>query len=198
MRLYGTTTSPFVRRVRVVAAEAGAALELELTSSDAGQAALRRVSPIWKVPVLELGDPHRILFDSRAIIDWLTTQYGFGRLCPPRDRWLAQNHLNACDGALESAIAVFYLRREGVPVDGLPYADKQRDRATAIFDWLDAEQRAGRFGRELGVPELSLCCTLAWMEFRDAYPVAQLGDRFAALRARFDEWASMRDTAPRA
>ena len=51
MKLYGTTTSPFVRRVRVVAAEVGEPIEIIDTATDAGQAKLREVSPIRKVPV---------------------------------------------------------------------------------------------------------------------------------------------------
>ena len=50
MKLYGTTTSPFVRRVRVVAAEVGEPVELVNTAPDIGQAQLREVSPIRKVP----------------------------------------------------------------------------------------------------------------------------------------------------
>ena len=55
MKLYGTTTSPFVRRVRVVATEVGQAFDLINTAHDAGTAALKAVSPIWKVPVVEVG-----------------------------------------------------------------------------------------------------------------------------------------------
>ncbi len=196
MRLFGTTTSPYVRRVRVTAAEAGVTLDLVNTATDDGQAALRAVSPIWKVPVAEV-DGH-VLFDSRTIIDYLTTTRGWGRLAPPRDRWLAANHLNAVDGALDSAITMFYLRREGIDVSGVPFGPRQHDRITAIFDWLDAEQRAGRFGAELGVAELSLACALDWMVFRDAYPVASLGGRLDGLRARLDAWASVAQTRPHA
>jgi glutathione S-transferase len=195
MKLYGTTTSPFVRRVRVVATEAGVTLGMVNTAPDDGQAQLRAASPVWKVPVLEVGD--RTIFDSRAIIDWITTVHGWGRLAPPRDRWHASNHLNAIDGALESAISVFYLRRDGMDVTNLAFAHRQRDRATAIFDWLGAELEAARFGREPGIAELSLICTLDWMAFRDAYPVADLGDRFDRVRALL-AWDSVSSTTPRA
>ena len=97
MKLYGTTTSPFVRRVRVVAAEVGAPYELVNTAPDEGQAALRAVSPIWKVPVAELGE--RIIYDSRIIIEWLTTFCGWGEMRPPSDRWREANLVNAIDGA---------------------------------------------------------------------------------------------------
>ncbi len=196
MRLYGTTTSPFVRRVRIAAAEAGLTVDLVNTASDDGQAALRQVSPIWKVPVAEADG--RVLYDSRVIIDWITTTRGWGRLAPPRDRWLDANQLNAIDAALDSAIAVFYLRRDGLDVTELAFAHRQSDRATAVFDWLDGERRAGRFGAALGLAELSLVCTLDWMEFRDTYPVAALGGRFDGLREQLAGWASVAQTRPHA
>lgn len=189
MKLYGTTTSPFVRRVRVVAAELGVEVERIDTATEAGQAALRAVTPIWKVPVAELDG--RVLFDSRVIIDWLTTTRGWGGLAPPRDRWTASNLLNAIDGALDSAIQVFYLRRDGI--DAPAFAQRQRDRIAAIFDWLEGEQAARRFGAEDGLPEVSLCATLDWMQFRDTYPV---GERFAALRERLARRESMAATRP--
>ena len=194
MKLYGTTTSPFVRRVRVVAAEAGVEHELVNTAPDDGQAQLRTVSPVWKVPVADVGG--RILLDSRVIIDWITTFHGWGRLAPPRDRWAQANLINTIDGALESAIQVFYLRRDGMDTTALPFAQRQRDRITAIFDWLGGELEAGRFGGEPGLAEVSLACTLDWMEFRDAFPVASLGGRFDRLRGELGARPSLATTRP--
>ncbi|MBK7075368.1 MAG: hypothetical protein IPH44_24045 [Myxococcales bacterium] len=48
----------------VVAAERGVAFDLINTAHDDGTAALKAVSPIWKVPVAEVGG--RVLFDSRG------------------------------------------------------------------------------------------------------------------------------------
>ena len=194
MKLYGTTTSPYVRRVRVVAAEVGVAHELVDTAPAEGQAALRRISPVWKVPVAEVDG--RVLLDSRVIVDWLTTTRGWGPLAPPRDRWADANLLNTIDAALDSAIAVFYLRRDGMDVSALPFAQRQRDRVAAIFDWLGGELDAGRLGAAPGLAEISLACTLDWMEFRDAYPVASLGGRFDRLRAELGARASLAATRP--
>ena len=85
MKLYGTTTSPFVRRVRVVAAEVGEPVERIDTAPDAGQAQLREVSPIRKVPVAVIDG--RTIYDSRVINEWLTTTRGFHGLAPAHDRW---------------------------------------------------------------------------------------------------------------
>jgi glutathione S-transferase len=187
MKLYGTTTSPFVRRVRVVAAETGVDVELVDTKPDAGQEALRRVTPVWKVPIAEVDG--RVLFDSRVIIEWITTTRGWGAMEPPSDRWHQENLINAIDGALESAIQVFYLRRDGLDVTTLPFALRQRERIAAIFDWLDGQLEPGHFG----LAELSLACTLDWMEFREAFDV---GQRFGTLRVLLGAHPSMASTRP--
>lgn len=192
MRLYGTTTSPFVRRVRVVAAEVGEPIELINTASDDGQAALRAVSPIWKVPVADVGG--RILYDSRVIVDWLTTEHGWGAMRAPTDRWREANLVSAIDGALESAIQVFYLRRENLDVMHLPFGQRQVDRIAAIFAWVVTELADA--GDGLGLAELSLLATLDWMEFRDVYPVGRHDSSFGALRAAHRERPSLAATRP--
>ncbi|KAB2903105.1 MAG: glutathione S-transferase [Kofleriaceae bacterium] len=194
MKLYGTTTSPFVRRVRVVAAEVGAPYELVNTAPADGQAALRAISPIWKVPVAELGE--RIIYDSRVIIDWLTTFRGWGDLRPPRDRWREANLLNAIDGALESGIHLFYLRREGIDATTLPYGKHEVGRMEAVFAWLGAELGKDGFGEDLGLPEVSLLCCLDWLDFREVYPTAKHDDLFGPLRAAYRERQSLAETRP--
>ena len=194
MTLYGTTTSPFVRRVRVVAAEVGRPFNLVNTAHDDGQAALKVASPIWKVPVAELDG--RLLFDSRCIIDYLTTVHGWGTMKAPADRWRDANLVNAVDGALESAVQVFYLQREGMNVGELPFARRQRDRIASIFEWLAGQLGTGGFGDGLGLPELSLYATLDWMEFRSVYPVAELPAALTMFRATHRDRSSLVATPP--
>jgi glutathione S-transferase len=198
VKLYGTTTSPFVRRVRVVAAEVGEPIELVDTAPDAGQAQLRAVSPIWKVPVADVGGG-RVIYDSRVIIDWMTTVRGWGALAPPRDRWREANLLNAIDGALESVISLFYLRRENAPIEGLPFTAKQTARAAAVLDWLATQLVSGgtTFGSGLGLAEVSLVCALDWMDFRATYPTANHA-ALAPLRAAWRERPSLAQTRPHA
>jgi len=194
MKLYGTTTSPFVRRVRVVAAELGLAYDLVDTAAAAGQAALRALSPVWKVPVVEVDG--RTLLDSRVIIDWLTTTRGWGKLRQPRDQWHDANLLNAIDAALESAVQVFYLRREGFDPMTIPFGQRQLDRIAAIFDWLPGELPAHDPNRGLGLAELSLACTLDWMDFRETYPTARHADDFGELRKVLAARPSLASTLP--
>ncbi len=201
MKLYGTITSPYVRRVKVVASMLGVEHEIVDTATEAGQQALLKVSPIWKVPVATVGSTQQIVFDSRGIIAYLLETHGHGRLHQePADalsRIPRENILHAIDAALDSAISVFYLRREGLDVDPWAYTQRQRARVDAIFAWLGDELSAGRFGGVDGLAELSLCCTLDWMMFRNTYPVASLGGRFDHVRARFERWPEFAASAPR-
>lgn len=199
MRLFGTTTSPFVRRVRVVAAEVGEPVDRVDTATDDGMAQLRSVSPIRKVPVAIIDE--RLIYDSRVIIDWLTTTRGWGRdggqgrdgIEPPRDQWREQNLLNAIDAALDSVIQLFYLRRDGVAVDGTPYAQRQLERTDAILTWLARELSPQAFA----LPQISVCCALDWMDFRKVYPTERASG-LDAVRAALRERPSMVATRPHA
>jgi glutathione S-transferase len=191
MKLFGTTTSPFVRRVRVVAAEVGEPIERIDTATDAGMAQLREISPIRKVPVVIVDG--RLLYDSRVIIDWLVTTRGWGELQPPHDSWREQNLLNGIDAALDSVIQLFYLRRDGVAVDGTAYAQRQLERTDAIFAWLAKELSPQAFA----LPEMSVCCALDWMDFRKVYPTERASG-LDAVRAALRERPSMVATRPHA
>jgi glutathione S-transferase len=201
MKLLGTTTSPFVRRVRVVAAEVDEPVELVNTAQPPGDAELRACSPIAKVPVAVVAD--RTLFDSRAIIHWLVTHHGWrGALVAPRDPWHEGNLVNAIDGALESVVQVFLLRRDGHPVDTMAFATKQLDRAATILDWLAGQLPPGRAGARgfsggLDLATLFLVCALDWMDFRHSYPTER-HPALAPVRAAWREHPSLVATRPHA
>ena len=180
----------------MVAAELGEAVELVETATEAGQAALREVSAIRKIPVAICDG--RTLFDSRVIIDWLTTTRGWGGLSPPRDRWHDLNLVNAIDAAADSAIQVFYLKRDGV--DAKAFGERQLARVEAIFGWLGTQLASdGRgFGSGLGLAEISLVCTLDWMDFRKAFPTERAGAAVAGVRAAWADRPSLAGSRPHA
>lgn len=168
MHLYGTFTSPFVRRVRVIAHELGRELAMTDTRTPEGEAAWHRLAPLRKVPVLELGG--EALFDSHAIVDLLLAQHGPGPLRPWRaeNRIVEGNLIHAVDGALESAIRLFYLRRDGVDWAQIPYMRVEADRVQRILTWLEGQVRGAWCTPEpgFGLAELALTTTLEWMHVR--------------------------------
>jgi glutathione S-transferase len=193
MKLYGTTTSPFVRRVRVVARELGVPVELVATPPNE---LADDISPIRKVPVAVLDG--RTLFDSRAIIQYLLTTRGHGELAPPRDPWRESNLIHAADAALDSVVQVFYLKRDGlVATDDNVFTRRQFERAGAIYTWLATQLAPSQttFGTGFGLAELSVICALDWMDFRQSYPTAS-ATGLAALRAAHRERPSLVETRP--
>lgn len=172
MRLLGTTTSPYVRRVRAVALELGVPFELVDTFTDAGQAELRALNPLWKVPAVELEG--RAIFDSRVITEHMLREHGPGPLAAVDESDVdARNMVTVIDGALDALINTFYLQRDGVTAAQASYVSKQHERAAAALGWVEARVDGGWLtrARAFGLPELALVTTLEWMRFRDTYPV---------------------------
>lgn len=195
MKLYGTTTSPFVRRVRIVAAELGVPFEMVSTATEAGMAEMRAHSPIGKVPVAVIDG--EVIFDSHVIIDRLIGTHGRGAL-GERDRWREANLVSAVDGALEAAINLFYLRRDKVAIEGSPYEQRLLARIAAVLAWLGEQlEPDGRgFGPGLGLAEIALVITLDWFEFRNTYPVALFG-RVNSVRQAWAERPSFLASPPK-
>ncbi|QQR90059.1 MAG: glutathione S-transferase [Myxococcales bacterium] len=172
MILFGTTTSPYVRRVRIVASMLDIPLELQSTATAEGQKKLRELTPIWKVPVLLDGE--QLVFDSHAIIDYLQDSAGSHALDQKLKSSIdAINQLTVIDGALDSAINVFYFRKDDSTVCTLPYLKKQEERVVAAMSWLEQQCIKGAFEQSssFGLKEIAMVSTLDWMKFRDAYPI---------------------------
>ncbi len=202
--LFGTTTSPFVRRVRVVCLEKGLPFTLVPALTDEGQAALRAVSPVWKVPVVQLDDGG-VVYDSRVILDELCHD-GWGPLrappTTPKDRVDEENVVTMIDEAVLSLVRRFYLARDGANLE-VPYLIKERERALAILKHLDATIHGmfatahgvavGGFGRS----ELALVSGLDWLAFRQVFDLSQT-PKLEALRAHWQSRPSIAATAPAA
>jgi glutathione S-transferase len=194
VRLYGTTTSPYTRKVRVLARAAGLDVTLVDTRTEEGAAALARVAPLGKVPVVELlgpsgaldGDVPRVLPDSGLIAAWLWADHAAtlraNGLAFAPDDWADRELAIAVEGALDAAINRFYLLRDKLPDQG--YVTRQGDRVATTLAWLEARMPA--FGLPLSASALSLGCALDWMAFRAVIDLA----RFPRLTAFRAAWAA--------
>ncbi|WP_235513650.1 MULTISPECIES: glutathione S-transferase family protein [unclassified Sphingomonas] len=82
MQLYGSTISPFVRKVAVFAEEKGIALDLIPTAPGDASPAFRAISPFGQIPALVDGDFS--LADSSAIVTYLEAKYPEPALIPAK------------------------------------------------------------------------------------------------------------------
>ena len=172
LRLYGTLTSPYVRRVRVVAHELGLACELVDTVDETAQAAMRALNPLWKVPTAELDG--QLIFDSRVISHALLRRHGPGPLAPvDLDDLATDNLVTVVDGTLDALINAFYLGKDGVTSETASYVAKQEKRAGAAMQWIEARVDGPWLtpAKCFGLAEIALCTTVEWMRFRQTYPL---------------------------
>lgn len=112
MRLYGSDTSPYVRKARVLILEKGIDCQcvLERPSDPGGR--FRDLNPLGKVPVLEL-DNGQVLFDSPVIVEYLDTLSG-DPLIPETGgmRWEVKKVHALADGIMDAVvIRMLELRR---------------------------------------------------------------------------------------
>ena len=185
LRLFGTTTSPYVRRVRIVAAELGLECDLVNTFTPEGDKEMRAASPIWKVPTVQL-EPGEIVYDSHAITEVLMHRHGAGPMAPfdPYDV-PSRNTISVIDGALDALINVFYLGRDNISPEQSSYAAKQVDRAAASLGWLEARASELGEGDAFGLVHVALVSTIDWIRFRETAPLAD----YPALAAASDRWS---------
>jgi glutathione S-transferase len=183
MRLLGTTTSPYTRKIRVVLNAIAKPYEFLDIRTEPGVGALKAAAPLGKIPVLLPDEAGTILPDSSLIVSWLwaresvALRAGGWDLDPTAfaDRALQ----TVVEGALDAAINHRYLRLDGFVETG--YIAKQRQRVDRVLTWLDERVV---FQRPLGAAALSLGCALDWIAFRDVLDI----ERWPALSAFRQKW----------
>jgi glutathione S-transferase len=104
MKLIGSLTSPYVRKVRIVMAEKRLDYQFEqedVWSSDH----ILESNPLGKVPCLVM-EGGEAVFDSRVIVEYVDTLSPVGRLIPERGRERAEVRTweALADGVLDAAI----------------------------------------------------------------------------------------------
>lgn len=106
MKLIGSLTSPYVRKVRVVMAEKK--LDYSFIQEDvwAADTTIAQSNPLGKVPCLIM-EGGEALFDSRVIVEYLDTLSPVGKLIPAvgRERAEVKTWEALADGVLDAAIS---------------------------------------------------------------------------------------------
>ena len=104
MKLIGSLTSPYVRKVRIVMAEKK--LDYQLVLEDVwGSDAILKMNPLGKVPCLVM-EGGEALFDSRVIVEYVDTLSPVGKLIPGtgRERAEVKTWEALADGVLDALI----------------------------------------------------------------------------------------------
>ena len=105
MKLIGSLTSPFVRKVRVVLAEKKLDYKFEVEDVWAADTRIGESNPLGKVPCLVM-EGGEAIFDSRVIVEYVDTLSPVGKLIPlsGRERVEVKTWEALADGLLDAAI----------------------------------------------------------------------------------------------
>lgn len=159
MKLIGSTTSPYVRRIRILLDEEPYEF-INLDIYGEGRDELRKTNPALKIPVLE--ENGQEIYDSRIIARYLSAKQGRDPLT-----WDQQNQMTMIDGANDSAVTLLLSKRSGIDTDqDLMFWNIQRERIMMTLRTLAAMVDDGQF-EEWNYPAICLYCMVDWLDFRD-------------------------------
>ncbi len=199
MKLIGSLTSAYVRKVRIVLAEKK--LDYQFVLEDVwGSDAILASNPLGKVPCLVMEGAEAV-FDSRVIVEYVDTLSPVGKLIPGsgRERVEVRTWEALADGMLDAAVAA----RLEATWPGRTEA--QRSQA-----WIERQQvkiaaalkaisqglgdRPYCVGTHFSLADVAVGCALGFLDFRhpenawrSEYPnVARLADKLATRQSFID------------
>jgi glutathione S-transferase len=105
MKIIGSNSSPYVRKVRVVLIEKKLEYDYLLEDVWSADSTIQSISPLGKVPCLIM-DGGEAVFDSRVIVEYLDALSPVGKLIPGvgRERAEVKTWEALADGILDAAV----------------------------------------------------------------------------------------------
>ena len=202
MKLIGSLTSPYVRKVRVVMAEKK--LDFQFVQEDVwGNDNILASNPLGKVPCL-LMEGGEAVFDSRVIVEYLDTLSPVGKLIPPsgRERIEVKTWEALADGLQDAAI----LARMEANWSGRTKAqrsqawiDRQMSRVETTLKAMSQGlgDKPWCAGNHFTLADIAVGCALGYLDFRFAH-INWRADHanLVKLHEKISARASYADTAP--
>jgi glutathione S-transferase len=201
MKLIGSHTSPYVRKVRVVLAEKKLDYTFEIENVWTAETKIHMSNPLGKVPCLIMEDGNT-LYDSRVIVEYLDTLTPVSKLLPPngRDRTDVKVWEALADGIADAAILV-RLEKTLRPEEqqSAAWMERQMFKVHAGLHTLSASLGDTPFckGNHYTLADVAVGCCLGWLSFR--FPEIGWREDYPNLARLFDklsERPSFKETLP--
>jgi glutathione S-transferase len=203
MKLIGSTSSPYVRKVRIVMAEKK--LDYSFVTDDVWSAdsQIAESNPLGKVPCLVM-EGAEAMFDSRVIVEYLDTLSPVGKLIPPvgRERAEVKTWEALADGLMDAAILARLEATWPGRTDAQrsqPWIDRQLAKVRASVKAMDKGLADKPFcaSIHLSLADIAVGCALGYLEFR--FPQIGWRDDYPSLSKLQDKLMqrpSFADTLP--
>ncbi len=200
MKLIGSHTSPFVRKVRVVLAEKKIEYEFEIDSPWTADSKVPDINPLGKIPVLQLDDGTP-LFDSRVIVEYIDNVTPNSKLfpAPNRERIEVKRWEALADGLLDAAVAAMLEGKRPKKEQSADWIARQRDKVARCLDFMEGElgDKAFCMGTHLSMADIALGVALGYLCFRFAdIPWQETHPNLARLYAKLMQRPSFADSVP--
>ena len=171
MKLIGSLTSPYVRKVRIVMAEKKLDYQHELEDVWANDKIMTS-NPLGKVPCLVLPGGEA-LFDSRVIVEYLDTRSPVSRLIPEssRERIEVRTWEALADGILDAAILARLEQTwpgRSAEQRSQAWVDRQLHKVSASLAAISTglADKPWCLGIHLSLADIAVGCALGYIEFR--------------------------------
>lgn len=170
MKLYGSTRSPYVRKVLIAAHETGAigdiVLEPMVVTALAANPTMLAVNPLGQIPTLVLDDG-QALYDSAVICRYLDLVLGEGRLHP---REIAveiamMRRLVLGDGLIAVLMGLLSEKSRRQPEQSEQRLAALRQKPPLIFATLEAEA-AAMMQAPFDMAQIAIVSALCYIDFR--------------------------------
>jgi len=200
MKLIGTATSPYTRKVRVALAEKRMECEFIIDAPGAENSMVVKYNPLGKIPVLVLDDEQAI-FDSRVIVEYLDNASPGNRLIPDerRPRIQARRWEALADGCTDAAVAIVMEKRRPAEQQSPEWITRQQGKVDRALQAM-ADELAARpwcAAEAFSVADIAVGCSLGYLELRlPDVPWRRMHPNLARLAEKLAQRQSFRDTAP--
>lgn len=200
MKLIGSLTSPFVRKVRVVLAEKKIDYEFEIDSPWSPDSHIPDINPLGKIPVLVLDD-NSPLFDSRVIVEHIDNVTPNAKLfpVPNRERTEVKRWEALADGISDAAAAAFLEARRPAGERSSTWIERQNDKIVRGLRFMAAElgEQPYCMGTHLSLADIAVGAALGYLVFR--FPEIEWREQYPNLARLYDKLMqrpSFADTVP--
>ncbi len=200
MKLIGSLTSPYVRKVRVALAEKRIDYEMQVDLPWNEDTKVPEYNPLGKVPVLLLDDGTS-LFDSRVIVEYLDTVTPLGRLIPEgnRERTLVKRWEALADGISDAAAATVIETRRPAKLQSKDWIARQRGKIDSGLKAVSIElgEKSWCSGDAYNLSDIAVGCALGFLDLRlPEIDWRASSPNLEKLYTKLMQRASFKDTVP--
>ena len=170
MKLIGSLTSPYVRKVRIVFLEKKVDIDLELENVWAADTKIALNNPLGKVPCLLLDDGE-VLYDSRVIAEYADTLSPVGKLIPvgSRERATVKTWEALADGIGDASIlARLETTLRPVEQQSPAWLERQMDKINTGLSQMSKElgENTWCHSNQMTLADIAVGCALGFLLLR--------------------------------